>query len=191
MLLANNTLHFGSVKSNNEMVVLCSSCHNRMIVLCDSSQPCKPCNTAYILAASHWSPGVPKSVGIRAFTTWKGEKNFWGLRNLKKKILSFIWKLHQDQSVFRDCPWEDKSRKKKKNVLKGLECLKKLKLITRSCWFRDGSQGPHFLQVQWFWMRSLEASLATGDLFYASLLLERREKMNESVKVVQAKENES
>lgn len=187
MLLANNTLHFGSVKSNNEMVVLCSSCHNRMILLCDSSQPCKPCNTAYILAASHWSPGVPKSVGIRAFTMWKGEKNFWGLGNLKKKTLSYI-KTNLFLEIARG---KVNPGKKNKNVLKGLECLKKLKLITRSCWFRDGSQGPHFLQVQWFWIWSLEVSLTTGDLFYASLLLERRLKMNESVKVVQAKENES
>lgn len=125
MLLANNTLHFGSVKNNNEIVVLCSSCHDWMILLCDSSQPCKPCNTAYILAASHWSPGVPKSVGIRAFTMWKGEKNFWELGNLKKRALSYIRELQQDQSVFRDCLWEGKSRKEKKKCLKGLECLKK------------------------------------------------------------------
>lgn len=70
MLLANNTLHFGSVKNNSE-IVLCSSCHDRTILPCDSTQPCEPDNTTYILTASHQTAIVPKLVGIRALTMKK------------------------------------------------------------------------------------------------------------------------
>jgi len=71
MLLANNTLHFGSVKNNSE-IVPCSSCHDRTILPCDSAQPGEPDSTTYILTASHQSAIVPKLVGIRALNDEKG-----------------------------------------------------------------------------------------------------------------------
>lgn len=67
MLLANNMLHFGSVKISNEIVVLYSSCHNFMMLYFDFTQLHQPHDTTYILEASHWSPGVLRSVALGAF----------------------------------------------------------------------------------------------------------------------------
>lgn len=142
MLLANDTLHLGFVRNNNEIVVLNFSCHNGMILCSDSAQLCEPGSTTYISEAFHWSPGVLKS----AFRMKSGTLEF--LRDGKDEKDSF-WELEQQQKkpiIFLEIICGKVNPEKSRAPLKIWNSS--WRSAFWSCWFRDGPQGHHFLQVQ-------------------------------------------